>query len=66
MNATLRARAAPLPLLVAPTASAEADPLTPGAGRLPDQIRHRTRSPAGAATPYRSYTHTLTFVAPAG
>lgn len=29
-------------------------------------IRHRTEAPAGSPTPWRSYSHTLTFVAEAG
>ena len=33
------------------------------AGAYMTQVRHRTESPEGAATPYRSYTHTLVFVA---
>ena len=36
----------------------------PGApGGYMTQIRYRTRAPQGAATPYRSYTHTLSFAA---
>lgn len=36
------------------------------AGAYMTQVRYRTESPAGAPTPYRSYTHTLVFVAHAG
>lgn len=36
------------------------------AGAYLTQVRYRTESPAGAATPYRSYTHTLAFVAHQG
>ena len=32
-------------------------------GAYMTQVRHRVASPAGAPTPYRSYTHTLTFIA---
>jgi uncharacterized GH25 family protein len=39
-------------------------PSTPGAYMT--LIRHRTAAPAGAPTPYRSYSHTLTFVAHGG
>ena len=35
-------------------------------GAYMTQVRHRVASPAGAPTPYRSYTHTLTFIAHAG
>ncbi len=35
-------------------------------GAYMTQVRHRTAAPAGAPTPYRSYTHTLTFIADAG
>lgn len=36
------------------------------AGAYLTQVRYRTESPAGAATPWRSYTHTLAFVARQG
>lgn len=36
------------------------------AGAYLTQVRYRTESPAGAPTPYRSYTHTLAFVAHQG
>lgn len=36
------------------------------AGAYLTQVRYRTASPAGAPTPYRSYTHTLAFVANQG
>lgn len=35
----------------------------PDAGLYMTIVRHRTASPAGAETPYRSYTHTLSFEA---
>lgn len=35
-------------------------------GAYMTQVRHRIASPEGAPTPYRSYTHTLTFIADAG
>ncbi|MDQ1153763.1 DUF4198 domain-containing protein [Brevundimonas sp. SORGH_AS_0993] len=35
-------------------------------GAYMTQVRHRIPSPPGAPTPYRSYTHTLTFAAHAG
>ena len=35
----------------------------PDAGTYLALIRHRTASPAGAQTPYRSYSYTLTFEA---
>ena len=35
----------------------------PDAGTYLALIRHRTASPAGAETPYRSYSYTLTFEA---
>lgn len=36
------------------------------AGAYMTLIRHRVAAPAGAPTPFRSYSHTLTFVAEAG
>ena len=35
-------------------------------GAYMTQVRYRTAAPAGSPTPYRSYTHTLTFTADAG
>ena len=54
----------------------EAEPTTDADGRVTlkvgdpgaymTQVRHRIAAPAGAETPYRSYTHTLTFAAQVG
>ncbi len=54
----------------------ESETRTDGAGRITltvaepgaymTQVRHRIAAPPGAATPWRSYTHTLTFIAHAG
>lgn len=48
----------------APTAADGSFAFTaPDAGLYMTIVRYRTQAPAGAATPYRSYTHTLSFEA---